>query len=571
MYEELSDEELLSEYIQIDTKIKNECWDIFCRYNIQDVLLVQKIDAKLNLLQIAIKMSYIAKVNYIDCLSPVKSWESYINNYLLGSRIIPPLLNPHAGAVEFPGAWVKIPKQGIQEWTMTVDASSLYPSIICQLNLSPETFVGMHEEYTCVQKFVDKEYDLDELKLNNYSIGANGAMFNKNKVGFLPILMTTLLEDRAKYKKRMIELKKQLNDENNVDITKLKNDIATYSNFEQALKLFLNSAFGSIGNSYFKFFDIRLASAITSTGQYALKHGERYMNNYFNDLFNTGDRDFIIYGDTDSIFFDMSEFINKFKPIGTVQEKVDFIDSVCENKISKVLDKCYTELFEYTNGKVHKLFYKREAISSKCFFIARKKYAMLVENNEGVSYDPYYLKVMGLEIVRSSTPECVRDSLKKCVELVLTSDNDTIIQYISDIKADFMKRPIHEISFPKGINNIKKYDMESGMFRSGCPIQVRAAINHNRQVNRLKIRNIYPLIVDGDKIKFCYLRTPNPLHQNVIGFMDEFPEEFAVEKYVDYNLQFEKTFLCPLESILTSIGWVTERKANLFSFFGGGA
>jgi len=340
-----------------------------------------------------------------------------------------------------------------------------------------------------------------------------------------------------------------------------------YSNFEQALKLTLNSLYGGISNVYFKMFDLRLALAITASGQMALKYGEKYINNYMNNLFDTPvTKDWVVYEDTDSIYLDMNEFISKFKSDATTKEKVEFLDAVCEKKISKVFDKCYTELYEYTNGYEHKLHFKREAISSTSFWTAKKKYAMLVHNSEGIWYDPYYIKIMGLEVVRSSTPECIRESLKNSIELILTSDNDTVIKYIEDVKKDFMNRPVHEISFPRGIDNMMKYYSEYGV-KKRCPAQVRGAINFNRTVKKLKIAHIYSDIVDGDKVKYCYMREPNPLQQNIIAFPDELPEEFKLEKYIDYNMQFEKAFIAPLTKILNSIGYESKKTTNLFAMF----
>ncbi len=543
-------------------------WNTFVLYNIQDVDLIVKLEAKKKLIQIALKMSFIAKVNFGDCVSPVKSWDSYINNYLLDSNIIPPLQLQDVESTTFPGAFVKEPKKGLKHWSASFDAKALYPSIIAQWNISPETFIGIHPEYNKLEGFVNKEYDLSFCKEQNITIAANGAMFSKEKQGFLPKLMIILLDDRDRYKGRMLESKKIVDTVVDVnDRAAMQVEISILSNFEQALKLFLNSCFGSIGNEYFKFFSLALASAITLNGQLGLKHGERHTNAYMNNLFGTDNVDYNSYSDTDSFILVMNEFIDRFKPEGTVREKINFLDKVCSTKIAKELDKCYTELFEYTNGMEHRLYYKREVLSSRSFWLAKKKYAMLVENSEGVEYDPYYIKIMGLQVIQSSTPECVRDALKYCVELILTSDNDAIIEFIQKTKEDFFARPVHEIAFPRGVNEIDKWEFEDGGIKSGCPIQVRAAIAHNRAVKKLNLGEIYPKIEEGDKFRFCYMRTPNPLRQHVIGFMDELPEEFGVNQYIDYNTQFNKTFIVPIGKILDSIGWDVERKANIFSFF----
>ena len=542
-------------------------WDTFVLYNIQDTMLVKRLEDKLKLIQIALKICYIAKINFRDCYSPVKTWEAIINNYLLEKNVIPPFATQDVEAEKFAGAYVKEPTHGMKKWITSFDATALYPSLICQYNISPETFIGISENNS-IASFVDRKYDLEYLKEKDICIAANGAMFRKDTEGFLPVLCKKMLGDRKKYKGKMLELKMLVGEYSEEEMKQIQNEIAMYSNFEQALKLTLNSLYGGVSNIHFKMFDLRLALAITASGQMALKYGERYINGYMNRLFGTpAEKDWVVYEDTDSIYLDMSEFITRFKPEGTNVDKVKFLDAVCEQKISKVFDRCYTELYEYTNGYEHRLHFKREAISSTSFWTAKKKYAMLVYNSEGVWYDPYYIKVMGLEVVRSSTPECIRESLKKSIELILTSDNDTIIKYIADVRTEFMQRPAHEISFPRGIDNMVKYYMENGV-KKGCPVQVRGAINFNRRVKMLGISHIYSDIVDGDKVKYCYMKMPNPMHENILAFPDEFPKEFGLEKYVDYNKQFEKTFLAPLEKILHSVGYVSKRTANLFAHFG---
>jgi DNA polymerase elongation subunit (family B) len=211
---------------------------------------------------------------------------------------------------------------------------------------------------------------------------------------------------------------------------------------------------------------------------------------------------------------------------------------------------------------------KREGLSDKGIWTAKKRYILNVYNNEGVQYNEPHLKVMGLEMVKSSTPATVREKMKELIKLIVTTDELTVQKFIAEFKEEFNSLPAEEISFPRGLNGLKEYSDSATLYKKGTPIHVKGAILYNHFLKQHGLTTKYPLIQEGEKIKFTYLKSPNPFKDTVVSYPSRLPKELGLQNYIDYDTQFEKTFLDPIKIILVSIGWETEKQSTLESFFG---
>lgn len=363
-------------------------------------------------------------------------------------------------------------------------------------------------------------------------------------------------------KRELLERKKQL-----------EKDISKYQNLQLAKKVQLNSAYGALGNQYFRFFDVRQAEAITLSGQLSIKWIERRINEYMNKLLKTEEVDYVLASDTDSLYIRFDELVNKMysrdEQLTNPEKVVDFLDKVAVGKIEPYIDRCYLQLAELMNAYEQKMFMKREAIANKGIWTAKKRYILNVYDNEGVRYAKPKLKMMGIETVKSSTPAVCRDALKKALDLIMNSDEETVQKYIDEFKAEFKSLPFEDVAFPRGISDLSKYVIKSKDLEipSGCPIHVRGALVFNYMLKQHNLTRSYETIKDGEKIKFCYMKTPNPMRSNVLSIVSTLPKQFGVSQYIDYDMQFSKTFLDPLTIILDTIGWKAEEEFTLEDFF----
>jgi DNA polymerase elongation subunit (family B) len=331
---------------------------------------------------------------------------------------------------------------------------------------------------------------------------------------------------------------------------------------QMAKKIQLNSAYGALGNQYFRWFNFNHAEAITTSGQLSIRWIEQKINLYFNKVCRTNGVDYVIASDTDSIYVTFESLI----PEGSDElEAVKLIDQFCEKKIQPYLDSCYDELAGMMNAYQQKMQMKRETIANKGIWKAKKMYILNAWNVEGVQYDKPKLKMQGIEAVRSSTPYACREKIKDALSIIMNGDNNQLKKFILDFKVEFASLPFEDVAFPRGIKNLKKYS-KNGIYDKGTPIQVKGALIFNHLLKKHNIKSIPP-ISDGDKIKFAYLKTPNPLGETVIATADYLPTEFNLDKYIDRDVQFDKSFLEPLRSITDVIGWEVEERATLEDFF----
>jgi DNA polymerase elongation subunit (family B) len=539
-------------------------WQKFVEYNIIDVELVDRLEDKMKLIELALTMAYDGKVNYEDVFSQVRMWDTIIYNYLKKRDIVIPPKEKTDKDSKYAGAYVKEPVPGIYDWVVNFDLNSLYPHLIMQFNVSPETLVDERHPTVTVDKILNQQLTFEMYK--DYAVCPNGAMYRKDIRGFLPELMEKMYNDRVIFKEKMIEAKKQYEKKKTKELEK---EISRCNNIQMAKKIALNSAYGSVGNEWFRYFKLANAEAITLSGQVAIRWIENKMNTYFNKLLKTKDFDYVIASDTDSIYLNMGplvETVYKGRE-KTTEGVVSFLDKICKVELEKYIEGCYQELAEYMNAYDQKMQMKRENIADRGIWTAKKRYILNVWDSEGVRYSEPKLKMMGIEAVKSSTPAPCRKMIKDGLKIMMSGTEEQVIEYINNCRTEFKKLPPEQIAFPRTASDIRKYSSHSGIYTKGTPIHVRGSLLFNHYIKEKNLTNKYSLIGNGEKVKFIYLKKPNIIQENVISFISEFPKELRLDKYIDYELQFEKSFLDPLKSILDSIGWKTEHTTNLDSFF----
>jgi DNA polymerase elongation subunit (family B) len=378
--------------------------------------------------------------------------------------------------------------------------------------------------------------------------------------------MEKMYEDRVIFKKKMIAAKKQYEKTKNKELVK---EIARCNNIQMAKKISLNSAYGAIGNQYFRYYKLENAEAITLSGQVSIRWIEGKMNTYLNKLLKTQNVDYVIASDTDSIYLNMGplvETVYKGRE-KTTESVVSFLDKVAGMELEKYIEGSYQELANYVNAYDQKMQMKRENIADRGIWTAKKRYILNVWDSEGVRYEEPKLKMMGIEAVKSSTPAPCRKMIKDALKLMMSGTEDEVIDFIENARKEFKKLPPEQISFPRSASDVQKYKSSATIYAKGTPIHVRGALLFNYYIKEANLTNKYSLIQNGEKIKFIYLKKPNSIHENIISFIQEFPKELNLDKYIDYDLQFEKAFLEPLKIILDAIGWNVEKTVNLDSFF----
>lgn len=539
-------------------------WQKFIDYNIKDVELVDRLEDKMKLIELCFTMAYDAKVNYQDVFYQVRTWDAIIFNYLKKRNIVIPQKDRSTKSDKFAGAYVKEPIPGKYDWVVSFDLNSLYPHLMMQYNISPETLLENRHPSVSVDKILNKELDFSNYK--DYAVCANGAMYHKDVRGFLPELMEKMYNDRVIFKKKMLVAKQQYEKTPTKEIEK---EIARCNNIQMAKKISLNSAYGAIGNEYFRYYKLANAEAITLSGQVSIRWIENKMNQYLNKVLKTNNKDYVIASDTDSIYLNLGPLVeNVFKGREKTSESVvSFLDKICEVELEKYIEGSYQELADYVNAYAQKMQMKRENIADRGIWTAKKRYILNVWDSEGVRYDEPKLKIMGIEAVKSSTPAPCRQMIKEGLKIVMSKTEDEMISYIDSCRKTFNGLSPEEISFPRMVSDVNKHKAVSTLYGKGTPIHARGALIYNYMIKEKRLDKKYALIQNGEKIKFCYLKLPNPIRENVIAFIQMFPKELGLDKYIDYELQFNKGFLDPMKVILDAIGWNVKKTVNLELFF----
>lgn len=538
----------------------------FVDYNIKDVELVDRLEDKMGLISLCMTIAYKAGDNYTAAFGTTGIWDTYIYRVLNDDRVAPPPKEEKI-KTEFAGGYVKAPRVGRHSWVVSFDLNSLYPHLIMQYNMSPETVVDE----------VTPDVDVDTI-LNNRlfesvrpdcTMAANGTHYRKDIRGVIPRLVDDMYAGRKKVKKEMLNAQQELegtDKSNRTEVYRLEKSITTLDNEQMALKIMMNSLYGALGNRWFRYFDLRMAEGITLSGQLSIRWAEKAVNEFMNKIIGST-KDHVIAIDTDSLYIDFEPLVNK---LGwdklPKSEVVTLIDKVCREQFEPMLQKSYQQLADYTDAYENKMVMAREAIADAGIWTAKKRYILNVHNNEGVQYAKPKLKIMGIEAVKSSTPYSCREALKELFKVIISGTEKDVQNAIEAFRQHFKTLPPEEVSFPRGVSKVSDWSDSKTIYKKGCPIHVRGSLLYNKQIQEQGLKN-YQTIKDGEKIKFCYIKKPNPIKENVIAFPDYLPEELKLHKYIDYDLQFEKAFLEVVRPILKAIGWNEEETVSIEDFF----
>jgi len=566
----------------------------FIEYNIHDVELVEKLNAKGRLIDLAIILAYDNKTNYEDCFTQVRMWDAICYNFLRGKGIVVPPKKHTSKDQAYEGAYVKPPLCGLFKNVMGLDLTSLYPHLMMQYNMSPETLIepenytdamrGVLEQTVNVERLLEKKVDLS--KLVGCTLTPNGQFFTTTRIGFLAEIMQNMFESRVVYKTKQLEAEKEKEACTDAERRKeLTSIISRYENLQLAKKVGLNSAYGAMGSEYFRFFDIRIAEGITLAGQLSIRWIGNELNGYLNGLLKSENKDYVIASDTDSVYLNLEPLVAKvFKGPQETQKVINFMDQVFRTKIKSVLDVSFQALADYTHAYAQKMKMKREALADKGIWTAKKRYILNVWDSEGVRYKEAKMVIHGLEAIKSSTPSLVREKIKAALKIIMNGTEEELVAFVEAFKKEFRTLPISDIAFPRGCNGMDKYinktgkkerrfsgfgepDEGSTIYVSGTPIHVKGALIYNFWLKKMQLDGQYETIQNGEKVKFVHLKKGNKFDDTVISFIQRIPKEFELEKQVDYDEQFEKTFREPLNIVLSSIGWHSETQFTLEDFF----
>ena len=537
----------------------------FIDYNIRDVDLVDRMEDKAGLIVLCFTMAYRAGVNYNDTFGTTGIWDTLIYRYLTEQNIaVPP--NKESFKEAYEGGYVKDPQCGVHDWVASFDVNSLYPNIIVQWNMSPETIMfGRHDHRVSPDSILEGYIP----EKTEFGVCGSGQMFSNQKQGFMPKIIEEMYNERVTVKQMMLASKRELeiaDPANKQEIYRIERDIARYENQQNSVKILLNSLYGALGNKYFRYFTMEIAEGITLSGQMLIRWGEKAVNDYINTaLKNSKHKDYVIAIDTDSLYVSMNDIV-KTTGLTDKTKIVDFVDKLCNKALEPLFIKSFAQVADMMNVFKPRIDMKREAIVDRAIWTAKKRYILNVLDNEGVRYAKPKLKIMGIEAIKSSTPSSCRTAFKELFQVLINGTEIETQAFIRNYRTEFDSLSPEEKAFPRGVSSVKEHQSKDTIYKKGTPMNSRAAILYNYMLDKQGLKTYTP-IRNGDKIKYIYLYPNNHLKENIIGFVDVLPAEFKLHKFIDNDTQFDKAFLEPAKLILDAIGWNAEPVATLEDFF----
>lgn len=549
-------------------------FQLFQKYNIQDVRIVDNIEKKKEFIALAVTTTYDAKSMFSDIFTQTVMVDNIIFNHARAKKQVIPAKKENFKNEKFTGAFVYPIKAGKYKWIVTCDLTSLYPHLQMQYNISPDTIQPKHYEYLDVDDVVNNKlnFNIQQKAIkHDCCVAANGHFFTNAFEGLLPEIQKQMFDDRKAYRKIQNETENLLSktDKNSSEYEQLKTKAIKYKNLQIAKKLQLNSIYGASGSEYFRYYDIRIAEAITKSGQLAIKRIAKRLNEYFRNL-TESDLDFIIGGDTDSIFLNIGPVVDL--NFSSDEQKdthkiVDFIDEYFKNTIESFIDECYNELAQEMNCVENKMHMKREKIAEVGIYTAKKRYAILVWDEEGIRYKEPKLAIAGLETQRSSTPKIAKKKLREGILICLKQDEKDIQSFISQFKKDFIGKTFHinDIAGSSTANNVDKYYVSlNEETKKGTPFHIKGVVLHNNLIQKMNLSTKVQKIANGDKIKVLRLSEPNQYQSSVFSYIDTIPPEFNFDyDIIDYREQFEAIFGKPMRTIVETCGWTDIKRKSL--------
>ncbi len=559
----------------------------FIDYNITDVYLMYLLNKKNGYIDIHLRNTYKVKCsNFEEGMSPVKLWDIYVYQSLQKKNI---QVTPSKKDVEkftYPGAFVVPPLVGKSKWVVSFDLNSLYPHIQMEWNISPETLVENLTVSEWLQTLTSDQIDdyigktnnkeqikfLNDLKdLNNfgyavepidteklddrilnglipahpdYIMTANGFYFRKDIIGILPELLIENYNERKAIKKEMAILK---NSQNKNFSEKIADQLASMKVSEQGIKIMMNAEYGALANEFFRYCKYQLCSSITMNGQLVLKILlKRIAEKYPNIA--------VLAGDTDSIMLSLENLVKENCVGFTDDEIITWIDNFCESEIQQLINETYENLSVFVNANQNYMKMTREKIISDAIWTGKKHYAYRMVMEDDVRLTTAKFGFKGLDCVKSSTPRFIRNEQKEAIKIMLT-DIDSVVNKIAKSKEAIKNLSPEDIAFPKGCNGLRKYSTGKGRWKKGAQAHVKAALTYNHYIRKNKLKNEYPLIKEGEKIRFVWLKTPNIFNSETFGFVNRLPKDDMIIDFIDYERMYQKSYEKPMYDILEKIGF----------------
>lgn len=561
-----------SEYASLHT-LYRENHQKFIEYNIRDVELVLGLEKKHALLALCILLTFDSKINFGDVFTPMRVWDVIIHNYLIDrNQVVDPSPWERAESDEqYEGAYVKDPQVGMHEVVVSDDVTSLYPSLIVQHNISPETYAGqlddhgfsISREQLYKHLMARREMPGDLLHYveeKNLTLCANGSLWKKDRRGTFPELVKKIMDGRKVYKKQMLEAKARF--EKTKDI-KDEYEAQRFKVLQHVRKIQINSLYGCLGTKYFRWYRLEAAEAITITGQFAIQWMEADVNKLLRSHTGTQE-DFVIAMDTDSIYLRLASL---FEKKSTFVEMIPEVEAFCDTHIEPMFDSSALELMNMLMGMEQAVFMKRECIADKAIWTGKKHYVLNVFVDEGVVYKEPKLKLVGIEAIRTSTPAICRDMIKESLNLIMRGTQDELLEKVREYRKRYFEARFEEMALNSTANNLARYYDPISVYKSKTPVHVKGALFYNRAIASMRLDQKYPFIKEGEKIKYAYLKEPNILETKVVSVPGAMPEEFRLETYIDREKMFEVTYLNPMSKLAHAAGWVLEKITTLDELF----